>query len=147
MYTNLTVLLSALLIVNALDLECSVDTIEQLFLPPSEDKKCELCEILKTKLDITHCQSNLLPIPCVANPHHHLLLQQFSSFNHTTEYPEEHHQQSVHWDKTLHNSNNNGQPVFHVLIKRLNPFSFYLNKQTVPSQVWSNNRKSSCFSF
>jgi len=126
MYTNLTVLLSVFLLVNGLDLECSVDTIERLF-AASSDEKCELCEILKSKLDITHCQSNLLPSPCFSSTHHHLP-QQFSLKN-TTQL-----QHSIHWDKTIATTNNNvEQPVFHVFIRRLlihtivsiNPFFIY----------------------
>jgi hypothetical protein len=108
MYTNLTVLLSVLLLVNGLDLECSVDTVERLF-ASSPDDKCELCEILKNKLEITHCQTNLLPSSCFSN-HHHIKFNQ----NYTN-----HIHQSIHWDKSIVTSTNNEKlSVFHVFIKR-----------------------------
>ncbi|XP_035700849.1 probable G-protein coupled receptor 158 isoform X2 [Folsomia candida] len=150
MYSNsLTVLLSVFLLVNGLDLECSVETIEQLFTSSTlseSERKCELCEILKSKLDISHCQTNLLPAPCISsNPYQHP--PQLFYFNQSDNNNPHQSQQSIHWDRVIpsnnnNNNNNNDQPIFHVLIKRSNnnddqeqPEYLYLTFPTYPTKI------------
>ncbi|OXA63123.1 hypothetical protein Fcan01_02295 [Folsomia candida] len=130
-------------------LECSVETIEQLFTSSTlseSERKCELCEILKSKLDISHCQTNLLPAPCISsNPYQHP--PQLFYFNQSDNNNPHQSQQSIHWDRVIpsnnnNNNNNNDQPIFHVLIKRSNnnddqeqPEYLYLTFPTYPTKI------------
>lgn len=156
MYINLTVVLSVFVLLvktSPLDLECGVDTIERLFTSGSSsesERKCELCEILRTKLEfLSLCQTNLLGAPCISNnnlplsTHHHFPSQQNTNFNQSDKdnpqnsevSPQE--QQSIQWSKSVPStSSNTDQPSFHVLIKRLSTLTWMVIRIYVCSSFY-----------